>query len=353
MNPHGGQPLHLRDPGTAGCRYVMGEGERRPGEGRGSACRSLITAAVLFLVIVPGARAQGAGSTGATVLQLLAGGRATGFSGAYVGARNDADVLFYNPAGIAGLSAAAGVSYQQHVEDIGVATGSGAIRAGRVVLGASVIFLDYGDIAEYIPDPDFGGQTGKPTGNTVSASEVAGRLSGAVPLMDGRLSLGASAGWVSVDLAGSGRGTPFLDIGAQYTASTVTLGAALRNLGGSLSGGDIANADLPAEARVGAMFEVKRPSGLGAILSADLVSELHGKHTGVVSGIEAGLMPSAASRIGAVGRVGFNGGTGKGGQGALLLGGGISLGAVSVDYAWQNYDFFGSLHRVGVRWARF
>ena len=51
--------------------------------------------------------------------------------------------------------------------------------------------------------------------------------------------MGASAGWVSVDLAGTGRGTPFLDLGAQYVLRTVTLGAGLRNLGGSLSGGGV------------------------------------------------------------------------------------------------------------------
>ena len=315
--------------------------------------RGFATALLLSLFAVSGLQAQGAGSTGATVLQLLAGGRATGFSGAYAGARTDADVLFYNPAGIAGLSAAAAVSYQQHVADIGVATGSGAYRVGRLVLGGSVIFLDYGDITEYVPDPDFGNQTGRPTGNTVSASEVAARLSGALPLMDGRLNLGASAGWVSVDLAGTGRGTPFLDIGAQYAMRAVTLGAALRNLGGSLSGGSVADAELPAEARVGAMVEVTRPSGLGAVLSADLVSQLRARETGLVTGIEAGLIPMGGSRVGAVGRVGFNTATGDGGQGALLLGGGISIGPVSVDYAWQNYDLFGTLHRVGVRWARF
>jgi len=308
---------------------------------------------VLNLVVVPGLSAQGAGSTGATVLQLLAGGRATGFSGAYSAARTDADVLFYNPAGIAGVSAAAAVSYQQHVADIGVATGSGAYRVGRLVLGGSVIFLDYGDIDEYVPDPDFGGQTGRPTGSTVSASEVAARISGALPLMDGRLNLGASAGWVSVDLAGTGRGTPFLDIGAQYALSAVTFGATLRNLGGSLSGGGVADAERPKEARAGAMVEVTRPSGLGAVLSADLVSQLRDHQTGLVAGVEAGLIPSGGSRVGAVGRVGFNTATGDGGQGALLLGGSVSVGRVSVDYAWQNYDLFGTLHRFGIRWARF
>jgi hypothetical protein len=295
---------------------------------------------------------QGAGSTGATVLQLLAGSRAAGLSGAYSAATGDADVLFYNPAGIAGLDGAAGLSYQRHVEEIGVATGSAAFRVGRIVLGASAIFLDYGDIDELVPDPDFGGQTGIPTGNSVSATETAARLGAALPLMDGRLHVGGSAGFVSADFAGATRSTVLFDAGAQYLLPGVTLGAAIRNLGGSLSGGGLADADLPAEARAGAMVQITRETGLGLVISADVVHELNASLTGVVAGVEAGLFPRMASQVGAVARVGYDAGTGVEGQGALRLGGGLSVGGFAFDYAYQNYDLFGSLHRFGVRWLR-
>lgn len=311
--------------------------------------RALLLAAVLTAIPCMRVAAQGAGSTGATVLQLLAGGRASALSGAYTGATDDSDVLFYNPAGIAQLAGAAALSYQKHVQDIGVATGSGAFRLGRIVLGASAIFLDYGDITEYVPDPDFGGQTGMPTGNTVSASEVAARLSAAMPLLDDRLNVGASLGYVSIDLAGTGFGTPFVDVGAQYSLPLVTLGASIRHLGGSLSADGI-ESELPAEARVGAMLKWEAPTGLGAIASADFVAELNSETSGLVAGLEAGLLPGGAGRIGAVGRVGYNAGTGDAGQGALLFGGGLSLGPLSVDYAYQSYELFGTLHRVGVRW---
>lgn len=316
--------------------------------------RLAIAAAAAALLI--GSRSdvygQGAGTNGATVLQMLAGGRASALSGAYTAATADADVLFYNPAGAAGLLAAAAVSYEQHVEDIGLATGSGAYRVGRFVLGASAIFLDYGEIREFVPDPDFGGQTGIPTGNTVGASEVAARLSGALPLSDGRFNLGASLGYVSTDLAGASRGAPFLDVGAQYLLSGITFGAALRNVGGALSGAGIADADLPMEARIGGMYHFARETGLGGAVSADLVASLNGGQTGVVAGFEAGLLPRAESRVGAVARIGYDAGTGSEGQGALALGGGVSLGPLAVDYAYRNYDLFGSLHRIGVRWSR-
>lgn len=295
---------------------------------------------------------DGAGSAGAVILQMVAGGRAAGLSGAYAAATGDADVAFYNPAGLASVNAAAAFSYEQRVEDIGLASGSGAFTFGRFTFGVSALFLDYGDIDEYVPDPSFGGQTGMPTGNTVSASEVAARVTAATPLLDGRLTVGASAGLVSVDLAGVGRSTPLFDVGAQYALPFGTVGASLRNIGSKLSGEDLADAPLPSQLRVGTAIELASASGLGALVAADLVAELAEGTTGVVAGIEAGLLPSASGRIGAVGRVGFNGAAGEDALGTLQLGAGLSLGAFAVDYAYQNYDFFGALHRVGIRWAR-
>ena len=300
----------------------------------------------------PLAAQDGPGSTGATVLQLLAGSRAGALSGAYTAGSGDADVLFYNPAGIAGLGAAASLSYQSHVEDIGVATGAGAFRIGRVVLGASAIFLDYGEIEELRPDPAFGNQTGVATGNMLGASEVAARVAAALPLLADRLRLGAAVGLVSVDLAGVSRSTPLLDVGAQYDLPRVTIGAALRNFGGSLGGDELAEADLPTEARLGAALRLTTRENLGAMIAADLVSELNEGGTGVVAGVEAGLVPTGTSRIGAVGRFGYNGTSGEDGLGAVQVGAGLSLGGFAVDYAWQNYDMFGSLHRFGVRWSR-
>jgi hypothetical protein len=295
---------------------------------------------------------SGAGTTGATVLQLLSGSRAAALSGAYTAARYDADVLFYNPAGIASLNAGAALSYQRHVEDIGVASGAGVLRVGGIVLGAGVTFLDVGEIEEIRPDPAFGGQTGLPTGNTVTASETAGRVAAALDLMDERFQVGASLGLVSVNLAGVSRSTPMFDVGAQFVMPSVTLGASLRNAGGTLSGEDLADAELPTEARLGAAVQMTRPSGFGATLVADLIAGLRDSSTGLVAGVEAGLLPASNGRIGAVGRFGYNGAAGDDGLGTLQLGAGVTLGNFAVDYAYQSYDNFGSLHRFGVRWAR-
>ena len=315
--------------------------------------RSAVVLAVLALTAAPLAAQNGAGTAGAAVLQLLAGSRAPALSGAYTGIAGDADALFYNPAGTGTIAGAGSLSYQRHVEDIGLLSAAGALRTGRVVIGASLLLLDYGDIDEIVPDDDFGGETGRPTGATVSASELAARIGAAIPLSGDRIRLGLSAGLVSTDLAGSRRNAPFLDAGMQFDVDRVTLGASLRSLGGALSGGGIADAPLPSELRFGAAVDLAPAAGgLGALVTADFVAGLEEGTTGVLAGVEAGLLPGGQNAIGAVVRAGWNAGIGDDGLGALQVGGGLSFDRIAIDYTWQRYDYFGTIHRFGVRWSR-
>lgn len=313
--------------------------------------RGLFAAAALLLAASSAAAQEGAGVSGAVVLQLPAGGRAAAMSGAYTAAHGDSDVLFYNPAGLRTIDAAASLSYQQHVADIGAASVSGAMRIGPANVGLGVAFLDAGEIAVVEPDPTFGGQTGIETGAHAGASEVAARLGAALPI-GADLTVGATAGLVSVSLAESSRTAAMFDIGAQYTLPFVTLGAAVRNIGGALRGADLAEAPLPTEARLGAMVDWQRADGWGASVSADLVSALEEKTTGVLLGVEAGLVPGSASRVSAVARLGFDGMQGSDGLGALRIGAGVALAGFGIDYAYQDFDAFGGVHRIGLRWSR-
>lgn len=302
------------------------------------------------LLAAPVRAQEGAGSTGATVLQLTPGARAAALSGAYTSATGDADVVFYNPAGLASLRRGASFSYERFVEDISLGSLSGAFRAGSLSIGAGLAYLNGGSVREVIPDPVFGGQRGTETGSTASESEAAGRLSASLPLRDGRLRLGAGAGFVSSSIAGETSSAPIFDLGAQASvAPALTVGAALRNLGGSLSG-DAGR--LPSEARIGATFQAGGQRGLGLLVAADYVQRLKEKTGGLAAGVEAGLLPGGASRFGAVGRVGYSTDQSDGGLGPLEIGGGISLGALALDYTYRNLDFFGAVHRFGVRWSR-
>jgi hypothetical protein len=317
--------------------------------------RPFLAVLALGALLAPAAaplHAQGAGSAGASVLQLLAGGRAAALSGAYASISNDADAVFYNPAGIAALEAAGGIAYQRLVLDVGMATGTAAYNFRGFVIGLGAAFLDAGSINVIEPDPDFGGQTGRETGQTVSASEVAARLAVARRLLDDRLHVGAAVGFASTSIANASQSAPLVDIGAQWQMAPFAVGASLRNLGPAMSGGGIADADLPSEARGGVSTTVGAGGAFGGMITADVVHRIAESNTGLAVGAEGGLLPTAGQGIGAVLRVGYNGVNGEGALGTVLLGGGLSFGEFAIDYAYQNYEHFGALHRFGVRWTR-
>ncbi|HEX9109463.1 MAG TPA: hypothetical protein VF832_19615 [Longimicrobiales bacterium] len=304
-----------------------------------------------LLAIRPAAAQKGAGSAGATVLQLIPGSRAAGFSGGYSAMTGDADVLFYNPAGISSLQAGAALSYQPLVEGMGFGSVAASFHLGRLALGAGVSYLNGGTVDEITPDPLYGDQRGKATGATASANESAARIAAALPLANGRFRLGAAAGFISSDIAGSSAGTPLFDVGLQAgLIPSLSAGVALRNLGGSL-GKDTVSAPLPSEARVGLSFARATSSGLGLALSADFVAGLQDGTSGVAGGVEVGLLRASSHGFGAVARVGYDQAQGSGGLAPLQLGGGLSLGNIALDYTFEDMNNFGAVHRFGVRWT--
>lgn len=305
---------------------------------------------VLVLLAPLAVLAQGAGSTGAQVLQLTAGGRASALSGAFTAVSGDVDALFYNPAGVATLRLGTAFAYEIYVEDIALSSFAGVARIGALSLGLSGLFLDGGDVNEIVPDPNFGGNTGMPTGQVVSASEGIARLSFALPFGD-RLRVGASAGLVFSSIAEASRSTPSVDLGVQYDLSFGSVGVAVLHAGGSLSGDQLDDAELPTEARLGATADLTRDDGLAVLLTADLIARLREGSAGFLIGAEAGYHATAQRALGAVARVGFSGAEGEGALSSLRFGAGLSLARLAIDYTYQNLDFYGSVHRFGVRWT--
>ncbi|HEX6938174.1 MAG TPA: hypothetical protein VF158_02090 [Longimicrobiales bacterium] len=321
--------------------------------GTRSGLRRLIApvAAAAAVAAPAAARAQdGVGSTGATVLQLPAGSRPPALAGAFAAASGEADALFYNPAGVADVGAAASLAYERRVADIVAGSAAGALEVGPVVVGLAVTYLDAGEVEVIEPDPDFGGQRGRETGATAGASESAARLAVAVPV--GRIRLGAALGVVTSDLAGLTRSAPFVDLGAQLDVRGITLAAALRHLGGAMRGEDAVDAPLPSEARLGVRLEQSRATGLGFTLGADLASDLRAGTTWLAGGVEGGLLPGAGRRLGAVARLSMDSRDRAEALGALRLGAGITLDRLAFDYTYQDFEHFGAVHRIGIRWSR-
>lgn len=320
---------------------------------RSSSVRYLLFVLGLCAMSAAPLRAQGPGSTGLEVLQMPAGARAVALAGAYTAARTDADAIFYNPASVVGLDRAAALSYQRHVLDISLGSVAGIARVGRVGIGAGFAFLDGGEIPEIVPDERFGGQRGRPTGATVAARESAARIAVGLPVLQERAYVGTAIGFALSELAGVTRAAPLLDLGVQARVRDGWVaGAALRNLGGSMSGGGADPAPLPSEARLGTAYEWKVAQELGVNIAGDVLYRLRERSAGFAGGLEAGLIPNLREGPGAVVRVGYIGDRDLDGAGSLQIGAGISLSGVSLDYAYQNLEHFGAAHRIGIRWQR-
>jgi hypothetical protein len=308
-------------------------------------------AALASLLLAAGPLAgQGAGSVGLEVAQVPVGARAGALAGAYTGAWGDSDVVFYNPAALGGLGRAASLSYQRHVMDITFGSVAGAAQLGAITLGAGFAFMDGGEVPEIVPDPDFGGQRGRATGATLSARESTFRLAAAAPLLGDRVRAGAAVGFAMSELAGLSRSAAFVDVGAQLRlGGRGAVGVALRNAGGSLTGDGAEPTDLPLEARLGAHYLIPLPSDLGVTLAADLIQRPGEETTNFAGGFEFGRMP-AEGGIGAVLRVGYRAEDVLPSASALQLGAGVTLANVSLDYQYQDLEFFGTAHRIGIRW---
>jgi hypothetical protein len=289
-----------------------------------------------------------AGTTGAQVLQFLPGSRAAALSGAYTAISADADAIFYNPAGIANLRRAGTISFESYVSDVAYGSLGAASRLGSITLGASIAFLNAGEIREVIPDPVFGGNSGEETGNTLSASESALRLVAGVPLMDGRLRAGAAIGFVATALAEQRQHAPMADIGAQYDIGSATIGVSFRNLGTDLSGD--ASDKLPTEARVGASAHLLR-EGTGVLTgTGEMIARLGEGSVTFAAGIEGGLPATAARPYTILARAGFDAESNQ--LGALRAGASLGFRDITFDYTFQQLEFFGAVHRFGLRLNR-
>jgi hypothetical protein len=297
----------------------------------------------------------GAGSAAAAVLQIPAGGRVAGMGGAYAAAA-DADALFYNPASAAWAELSVGVALQRHVMDAGFSTAGAAMRLRFLSVALTFSVLDYGAVDELVPDPAFQGQRGIETGETVGASDVAGRMIVALPLHDGRLAVGASFGLLWSSLAESARTAELFDVGAQYRVTDAfSIGVALRNAGSALSGSRLADAELPTEVRAGAVWlPAMAPAGLLPALHLDVIAPLYEADAAVAAGIEVRTAPAslAGQPFTAALRAGFNGAPGAHAVGRFHYGAGMSVQRLGIDYTVQPMGELGVTHRVGLRWSR-
>lgn len=285
----------------------------------------------------------------AVLLELPASARAAAIGNAGAALTGDDASLFYNPAQLASVGrSAASLSLQRWISGSRLGAVSAATRVGPGTVAAGVLALDYGSEDEYIVDPASGGESGLPTGRTISAGDVVISAGFAMPIRGVRA--GVAAKLIQQRVAGAGGQTFAADAGLAGELGAVTLSAAVQHLGGALKlAGDAA--PLPRTVRVGAAGQVYARGPLDVRVIGEL-SHVRERDVAMGGGSEIGYLARGGIRLAArAGLLPRHERTADGS--AFTLGAGLEARGLAIDYGYRALDVLGgATHRLGVRWWR-
>ena len=198
--------------------------------------KSLFTA-VLGLSLLQGAliaqtstNVTQVGTSAATFLNIQVGARAMAMGGAFVASANDATALYWNPAGIAGMSNGEATAMSTNwLAGTDFNFGAVVIPLSFGTIGASITSLTTGDMEVRTVEMPEG------TGEFFSASDIAAGLSFAMDLTD-FFAIGVSAKFISSSIFNETANSFAIDIGTMFTTefNGMRIGVSLLNLGADM-----------------------------------------------------------------------------------------------------------------------
>ncbi len=224
----------------------------------------------------------GAQTAGAEFLMFPVGARSVGTGEAAVADTLGADGAWWNPASLAAMrKTELSLNGSQAFEGTSAAVGFARPSRALGTIAVSATILDYGD--QGATEGGTGGDVG-----TISIRSSVAMLSYATPIGK-RMRVGLSYKYARLAFTCSGLcgttpqfvGTSSaLDVGAQYvlpTATPITIGGAIRNIGPDFQVRDAEQADpLPRTWQVGASGRVPSETLAGADVSIDVLADLLG-----------------------------------------------------------------------------
>ena len=320
--------------------------------------RSLLFAALAAVASIPPTAADACAQTtngasrAAILLTLPSGSRGLALGEAWGAIADDESAIFYNPAQLARVrGASVGGSIQRYIAQttLGAAAFAIPLRHGTVAFGLQL--LDYGSADEYTLVDGSGGQLGKATGGSVTAQDIA--LTGAYGIALGdrnAFRVGAAAKYVRQTVANYSGSAAAVDFGIAYTfIRGWDVAAAVQHLGSELRLAAV-SAPLPWMWRA----SVAAPAMVTTTFSLRPIAEVRQPSGGTTAGAVAaeGLWhPSVGGPVLAA-RAGFTFvGNGED-RSPVTLGGGVTLGRITVDYAYESFDALGgATHRIGLRFV--
>lgn len=321
---------------------------------RRGAVAGVLAALFASLPAAPSAAfAQGSAATRAAILLTLpASARGLALGDAWGAVADDESALFYNPAQLARVRGfSAGGSLQNYIASTTLGAFSVAVPLKRGTVALGLQLLDYGSADEVVPIDGSNGQVGAPTGSTIAAEDMAFTLGYGIAF--GRrheLRVGAAVKYARQEVASDAGGAVAGDFGAAYTfGSGWDVSAALQHAGSSLTLAAVTS-PLPLTWRLA----VAAPA-----IGADALTMRPMAEARQVSGAEVnGVLGAEGSwRTGTTGtmlslRAGYAFRSSSDARSPFTAGGGITLGRLEVDYAYEGFDLIGgATSRVGVRFA--
>ncbi len=303
-----------------------------------------VSIAAALLTVQPSNRLNA--QTEGSILPLIPGStRSAALGGAGAALVGDAGAMFANPAGIAtirhlGIEA----SYQPYLAGSVLSSAALALRVSRFTLGFGAQALDYGSEPVIVPDPSTGGRRGMETGASFHPYE--GLAATSLVYRRGFAALGVTAKYDRQQYGSEVSDAWAGDVGLAIAVFDImAMGVSVQNLGGDLEG----EALLPRRTRAGITLNYTDPQGTLRMLTTIEGQWTRDRSAVLVQGLEVGVVRGGA---GLIGRLGYSTRPTVTAAARWTFGGGIVLGRLAVDYAFQGYGVLESdTHRVGLRWT--
>ena len=284
--------------------------------------------------------------TEGSILTILPGStRSAALGGAGAALVGDAGAMFANPAGIATIRhLSLEGSYEPYLAGSALSTAALALRVGRWTWGVGAQTLDYGSEPEIVPDPATGGRQGMPTGASFHPYEALATTS--FVYRRGFAAIGVTGKYDRQQIGAEVSDAWAGDVGLAIAVFDImAVGVSVQNLGGDLGNGAL----LARRTRAGLTLNYTDPQGTYRLLTTLEGQWTRDRSVVLVQGVEGGMVTGG---VGLVGRVGYATRPSVTAASRFTFGGGVVLGRLAMDYAFQAYDALGGgTHRVGLRWT--
>lgn len=291
---------------------------------------------IVAALLATAARAE----EGAAFLKLGTGARAAAVGGAYTALGDDAQVIGWNPAGLARLEKReATAAHAELLERTRLDFAAYAHPTDRGTFAAALLYLSHGSF-------DGRDAAGKPTG-AVTASDAV--LSVAYASKRELADFGVTGKFINSHIAEAQAQALAVDLGAkrragEFRGGKVLVAGAVRNLsagpGLKYSG---QTTELPLQVAAGAAWKHERGT-----LSVDLINGPRGSGTDAAFGGEFTALKNFVFRAGYATAGRIEGGSAFDALRGLSFGVGIAKDALSFDYAVTPSGDLGQAHRFGL-----